>query len=341
MSVNRTEKSASGKAFDLVQGLTPLPASLSGPVVAIGNFDGLHRGHRAVIDQTQNLAARLSAPAAVLTFEPHPRAYFKPDEALFELTPIALKASILAQWNVNGMIVLPFNAEMAATSASDFVENILIKTLGVTGIVVGHDFHFGRGREGSPDALKALGTQNNLPVEIVTPLVVGKDLASSSAIRSALAEGDVGKAARILGYRWLVRGEIIHGEKIGRTLGYPTANIRLSPNCQLKHGIYAVRLAVDGVVHTGVASYGRRPTFDNGAPLLEVFVFDFKGDLYGKTIDVEFCAFLRGERKFDGIDPLIEQMDLDSRNAREALARNPDIPAPSLLPLAPASRSIP
>jgi len=341
MSVNRTEKLASGKAFDLVQGLTPLPASLSGPVVAIGNFDGLHRGHRAVIDQTQNLAARLSAPAAVLTFEPHPRAYFKPDEALFELTPIALKASILAQWNVNGMIVLPFNAEMAATSAPDFVENILIKTLGVTGIVVGHDFHFGRGREGSPDALKALGAQNNLPVEIVTPLVVGKDLVSSSAIRAALTEGDVGKAARLLGYRWLVRGEIIHGEKIGRTLGYPTANIRLSPNCQLKHGIYAVRLAVDGVVHTGVASYGRRPTFDNGAPLLEVFVFDFKGDLYGKTIDVEFCAFLRGERKFDGIDPLIEQMDLDSRNAREALARNPDIPAPSLLPLAPASRSIP
>ena len=147
MSLNRSKNAVSGQTFDLIQGLSELPQTLSGPVVAIGNFDGLHRGHRAVIDQTQNLAARLNAPSAVLTFEPHPRTYFKPHEALFELTPIALKASILAHWSVNGMIVLPFNAEMAATSALDFVENILVNTLGVTGIVVGHDFHFGRGRE--------------------------------------------------------------------------------------------------------------------------------------------------------------------------------------------------
>lgn len=317
-------------AFRLVEGVS---ADLAGAVAAIGNFDGLHLGHRAVLRRAHDLAVSLRSPAVLLTFEPHPRAFFRPEAPVFRLTPASLKRAITQRLGLDGLIEIPFDAGLAATGAGAFVRDVLVGRLGLRGVVVGHDFHFGRGREGSPAFIREEGEKAGLVVEVIPPLMIGDVPVSSSGIRTALEAGDVETAARLTGSRWLVRGIVQHGDKRGRTLGYPTANIRLSTDCRLAHGIYAVRIAIDGVVRDAVASYGRRPTFDDGAPLLEVFVFDFSGSLYDKTVDVEFCAWIRGEEKFDGIDALIAQMDRDSAAARRALARGADVPAPSLLPL--------
>lgn len=309
------------------------PRSLGKPVIAIGNFDGLHRGHRAVIAEAKTLGAALNAPVALLTFEPHPRSFFKPDAPLFRLTPEHIKAVILGRMGVETMIVLPFDATMAAMTATEFAEQILFSSLDVAGIVVGHDFHFGKGREGSPAFVETICKQHARASRIVSPLKDGAEPVSSSAIRAALADGDMQRANALLGYRYLFKSDVRHGEKIGRTLGYPTANLKMPENSVLKHGIYAVRASVDGVVYGGVASYGRRPTFDNGAPLFEAFLFDFAGDLYGKTLAVECLHYLRGEEKFASVDDLVVQMHKDADLARAIVAAPLDTNAPSLLPV--------
>ncbi|WP_425352994.1 bifunctional riboflavin kinase/FAD synthetase [Alsobacter soli] len=307
--------------------------ALRGAVAAIGNFDGVHRGHKAVIARARSMAGRLGRPACVLTFDPHPRAFFGPGESVFSLTPEPVKLALFAREGLQGAIVLPFDGRLAAMSAHEFLAELLVNRLGLAGVVAGYDFHFGHARQGTPTFLQEEGGRLGLAVEIVDPMTLDGGAVSSTAIRAALVQGDVEAAARMLGYRWLARGVVQHGDKRGRTLGFPTANIRLPAGCALRHGIYAVRIAVDGVVRDGVASYGRRPTFDDGAPLLEVFVFDFKGDLYGKTVDVEFVAWIRGELKFDSAEALVARMDQDSAEARTALARPADVPAPSALPL--------
>jgi len=321
------------RAFTVVRSVRRLEGPLAGAVAAIGNFDGIHRGHAGGIGRARSLAERLGRPCAVFTFEPHPRDVFRPDAPVFRLTDEAVKLGLLAESGLDGAVVLPFDRDLAATTAKAFIDDILVGGLGLGGVVVGWDFHFGRGRAGSPAMLRERGEARGLAVEVVEPYGGPDEPVSSTAIRTALAQGDVERAAALLGWRWLVRGTVVHGDKRGRTLGYPTANILLPAAWGLAHGIYAVRMAVDGAVHGGVASFGRRPTFDDGAPRLEVFVFDFAGDLYGKVVDVEFCAFIRGEAKFDGIDALIAQMDRDSTAARVALARAADVPAPSALPL--------
>jgi riboflavin kinase / FMN adenylyltransferase len=319
--------------FTLWRGEGPVPDSLKEPVLVIGNFDGLHRGHRAVIEAGRDIAKKRQRPLAVLTFDPHPRSYFRPSEPVFRLTPEPLKAAILRHWQVDGMMVLTFDAEMAATPAVDFVETILFRRIGASGIAIGHDFHFGKGREGSPAFIAERAGAHQRPATIVEPLALTDDPVSSTAIRQALADGDVPHANRLLGYRYLFQAEVRHGEKIGRTLGFPTANLRLPPENGLKEGIYAVRVEVDGQVYDAVASYGRRPTFDNGAPLFEIWLMDFSGDLYGKTLTVECVKRQRGEIKFDGIEPLIAQMHKDAEEARAILAAPSDPEAPSLLPV--------
>jgi riboflavin kinase/FMN adenylyltransferase len=321
------------RPFLAVDGDRPLPPELSGAVAAIGNFDGLHLGHRAVIEQAEAMARPAGRPAVLLTFEPHPRAFFRPQEPVFRLTPLPLKLAIARRLGLDGAIVMAFGPALAATGAADFVGDVLAGRLGLAGVAVGHDFHFGRGREGSPSFIAERGAALGLDVSVVLPLQVAGHAVSSSAVRAALAAGDVEEAARLLGYRWIARAEVVHGDKRGRTLGYPTANMQLDAACGLKHGIYAVRVSLDGTVHDAVASYGRRPTFDDGAPLLEVFLFGFTGDLYGRVLDVEFCARIRGEEKFDSVEALIARMDQDSREARAALSRGDVVPAPSLLPL--------
>lgn len=317
----------------VIHGADAWPRTIGKPVIAIGNFDGLHRGHRAVIAEAKALAQALNAPTALLTFEPHPRSFFKPDAPLFRLTPEHMKAVILGRMGIDAMIVLPFNAEMAALTATEFAETILFGALDVAGIVVGHDFHFGKGREGSPAFIETICKERGRASRIVSPLKEGTEPVSSSAIRQALSEGDLPLANRLLGYRYLFDSDVRHGEKIGRTLGYPTANLKMPENSVLKHGIYAVRASVDGTVYGGVASYGRRPTFDNGAPLFEAYLFDFSGDLYGKTLAVECLEYLRGEEKFASVDDLVIQMHKDADQARAIVARPQDPSAPSLLPV--------
>jgi riboflavin kinase/FMN adenylyltransferase len=301
-----------------------VPAALKGalqnPVIALGNFDGVHRGHRVVINRAVALAHRLNKPAAALTFEPSPRTFFRPDEPNFRIASARSRLRLFAATELDGAIVLAFNATLASLEAEDFITHLLVERLGISGAVIGFDFHFGRNRKGTPELLKAEGERLGFAVDVVGAVSDAKRRFSSGAVRAALAAGDVSDAADILGYPWFVSGEVIHGEKRGRDLGFPTANLRLEPGCDLRHGIYAVRVDVDGKRYGGVASFGRRPTFDNGAPLLEAFLFDFRGDLYGKIIDVAFIGWIRPEEKFTSIDDLVVQMNEDAQRAKAMLA---------------------
>jgi riboflavin kinase/FMN adenylyltransferase len=294
------------------------------PVVAIGNFDGVHRGHRAVIGTAMERAQAAHRPAAVLTFEPHPRTFFRPDEPSFHLTTEAAKLRLLAATGLDGAVVLTFNAALASLSAEEFVERILVDRLAITGAVIGFNFHFGKARRGTPDFLVAQGAHHGFSVDVVPPFQHQGRRVSSGAVRDALSAGHVTAAAELLGYPFFVTARVEHGDKRGRTLGYPTANLRLGADCGLKHGIYAVRVGLGGAHYDGVASFGRRPTFDNGAVLLEVFLFDYAGDLYGAALDVAFIGWIRPEMKFDNADDLVRRMNQDSSQARHLLARAPD-----------------
>jgi riboflavin kinase / FMN adenylyltransferase len=298
--------------------------ALAGAVVAIGNFDGVHRGHKAVIAAAQQRAAVLGRPAAALTFEPHPRSFFHPGEPLFRLTDATTKLRLLAATGLDGAIVLTFDEALANLSAEDFVKRILVERFAVAGAAIGFNFHFGANRAGSPDFLVAEGKRHGFAVDIVPPLRDRGRPVSSRPIREALAGGRLEAAAELLGYPWFLSGTVIHGDKRGRELGFPTANLKPDPSCGLRHGIYAVRAAVGGRRYDGVASFGRRPMFDAGTVLLEIFLFDFSGDLYGETMDVAFIGFLRDEAKFASAEELIRQMQEDARLAREVLGRAPD-----------------
>jgi len=307
---------------------TALPVDVPrGAVVALGNFDGVHLGHRTVIAAAQKMAKTAGQKAFALSFEPHPRSFFNPAAAHFRLTNEAAKLRLLAGTGLDGAVVLDFNAARAATIAQDFINQELVQRLGVCGISVGDDFHFGKGRSGSPATLAEQGERLGIKVHIQSHVDLSGLPISSSAIRASLAEGRIRDATAMLGGPWFVSGTVIHGEKRGRDLGYPTANIRLDPHVDLKHGIYAVRVGLGGGSDPqrfdGVASYGRRPTFDNGPPLLEVFLFDFNADLYGQTLDVAFIEYLRDELKFDSVPALIRQMDDDSLRARAVLEAAP------------------
>ncbi len=297
----------------------PVPDALRGAVLALGNFDGVHRGHAELARAAVHLARERGTVAAAFTFEPHPRSLFRPQEPVFRLTPPALKAELLAGIGFARSLVLPFDQDIAAIEAAAFVDELLIGRLGAAGLVCGYDFHFGKGRTGSPELLQAHGLAAGIPVMVVPPLSWQGEPVSSTLIRLALEAGDVARAAAFLGRPWLVRGLVLHGDKRGRDLGYPTANMHLARDCRLKYGIYAVRMKIDGIWHDGVASFGSRPTFDDGAPRLETFVFDFKGDLYGRVVDVAFVDWLRGEAKFDTLEALIAQMDADCARARDIL----------------------
>jgi riboflavin kinase / FMN adenylyltransferase len=311
--------------FTVIRDSSPPTATPKGMVVAMGNFDGVHLGHRAVIDASRRMGLAHGRPAFAVTFEPHPRSYFSPNSPQFRLTDESAKLRLLAATGLAGAVVMAFDKHRAETTAQDFIHHDLIERLGISGIAVGYDFHFGKGRVGSPALLVAEAPRLGIEVDVQAHVDIAERPVSSSAIRMALAEGQIEEATAMLGGPWFVTGEVIHGEKRGRDLGYPTANIRLDKNCGLKHGIYAVRVGRGDQRFDGVASFGRRPTFDNGAPLLEVFLFDFKGDLYGNRLDIAFIAFLREELKFDNLDALIRQMDGDSRAARERLAASPGV----------------
>jgi len=300
------------------------PHGLEGAVYAIGNFDGLHLGHRAVIKRTVAMAKDRAAPSAILTFEPHPADFFAARPVVFRLTPAPDKAGICAGLGLDGVVVIRFDASLAAMSADEFVARILVARLGVGAVVVGWDFHFGKGRSGSPATLAEAGRRHGFAVEVVAKVEAGAGEAarvvSSSAIRKALEQGDVAAAVRGLGRNYSVSGQVISGQRLGRTLGVPTANIALEPTNRLAHGIYAVVARVEGGAFPAVASFGTRPTVDDGPPLLEVHLLDFDGDLYGREMQVEFIDRIRDERKFDSIPSLVAEMGRDKERARAILA---------------------
>ena len=301
------------------------PPGLKGAVVALGNFDGLHRGHVGVIERAKTLATRLCRPCAVLTFEPHPADFFAGRSVIFRLTPPLAKAALLKRLGLDGMITLTFDAAFAALPAESFTREVLSQRIGASAVVAGYDFRFGKSRRGDAEFLKSEGERLGFLVEIVERIASDEagslDAVSSTATREALEQGDVRLARRLLGRPYFIEGEVVRGAQRGRALGFPTANVALDASNRLRHGVYAVTLEARETLHWGVASFGKRPTFDDGPPLLEVFVFDFDGDLYGEAVEVAFYDFLRGEEKFASVEALVAQMHADAAAARVALQR--------------------
>jgi len=307
---------------EIVTDWRDLPDRLRGAAVAIGAFDGVHRGHQAVIARARAAAERLGVPLAVVSFDPHPRRWFQPEAAPFRLMTIGQMARALAPLGVDRLYLLPFDAGMAAMSDEAFAREILSEGLGIVHAAVGFDFTYGKGRTGSAEGLRRHGQSLGFDVSVVDRIDDGDGLKlSSSGVREALKAGDMARAAAILGRPFAIEGEVIHGDKRGRTIGVPTANVRMGDYMRPAFGIYATRTRLpDGRVVDGVASLGVRPMYALPEPLLEVWLFDFDGDLYGRTVETELVAFLRGEMNFESLVALKFQIDADAAAARAALS---------------------
>jgi riboflavin kinase/FMN adenylyltransferase len=308
-----------------------LPHTLRGAVIAIGNFDGVHRGHRAVIETTARLARAAEAPLGVLTFEPHPRSVLAPPGPPFRLTPLRIKAAALGELGVEWLYVLRFDRALAAKPPERFVREVLLEGIGARHLVVGADFAFGKGRSGTPALLEALARPAGVGVTLIAPQGEAGHRFSSSKARAHVVAGEVGAAAAILGRWFELDGRIATGDRRGRQLGFPTANLPLGGVLHPVAGVYALFAGVNGAGgvawHEAVGNLGRRPTFGGTEERLEVHLFDFAGDLYGRRVCFRFVEQLRPERKFDGIEALKAQIELDCRQARAILARQlPDGP---------------
>jgi riboflavin kinase/FMN adenylyltransferase len=301
------------------EGYKNVPPQIRGGVVAIGNFDGVHKGHQALIGEAVKAAREKDLRAGVMIFEPHPREFFHPEESHFRLTPLKQKLAVFEKMGLDFVVVVPFDAALAKLEHFEFVDDVLAQGLDVRHVVVGYDFYYGRQRRGSPESMILAGIEYDFDVTVVPPVAEGGEVFSSTAIRLKLAQGDVAGAAAELGRRWRVRGRVIGGAKRGTGMGYPTANVPMPKGTELGHGIYAVRAHVGGAVHDAAAYLGTRPTFDDGMPVLEVFLLDFDGDLYGQEMEVEFIAFIREDRKFDSAEALVQQMDVDVAKVRDVL----------------------
>jgi riboflavin kinase / FMN adenylyltransferase len=290
-----------------------------GCALAIGNFDGVHRGHQALLAMVKADAGRRGVASGVMIFDPHPREFFLPHLPHFRLTSRAQKLRLFERCGLNLAVVLPFDAALAALSPEAFISDILVRALGVGHVVIGYDFNFGKARAGSPETMRDAGQRLGFGVTVVQPVNDGVGAYSSSAIRAKLAAGDVAAAALALGHRWRIDGTVVGGAKRGTGLGFPTANITVPAGCGLAHGIYAVRVHVNGETHLGAAYWGSRPQFDNGQAILEVFLLDFDGNLYGQELSVEFVDFIRPDGKFEGLEALKVQMQADCDAARRVL----------------------
>lgn len=298
----------------------PIPEDLRGAIIALGNFDGFHLGHQAVVGRAVQRGAHERRPVIVATFDPHPVRHFRPDTPPFRLTSLDQRERMFAQAGADAMLVFRFGDELAGTTAEDFIGTLLAQQIGATGVVTGEDFTFGKGRGGNVALLRDLGEGHGILAETVEPVLLGETRISSGQIREALQAGDPGTATRLLSRPLAIEGEVIHGDKRGRELGWPTANLELGNYLRPKYGIYAVRVHLDDdSEHAGVASIGVRPTFDPPRELLEAVLFDFDGDLYGRTIEVALHHYLRPEMKFDSVEALKAQMDKDAEEARRLL----------------------
>ncbi|MEL6875807.1 MAG: bifunctional riboflavin kinase/FAD synthetase [Pseudomonadota bacterium] len=298
-----------------------IEGDLRGAIIALGNFDGFHLGHQAVAQVALDWAKSEGRPAIIATFDPHPVRHFQPDAPPFRLTTLNQRERLFEEAGAAAMLVFEFGAALAGTTAEDFVAKLLVERFGAFGIVTGEDFTFGKDRGGNVEVMRTVGAPLGLTTKIVGPVSDGDAVVSSSRIRDALKAGDCTTANSLLTRPFAIEGTVIHGDKNGRKLGYPTANIDMGHYLRPKYGIYAVRGRLpDGRVVNGAANLGIRPTFDPPKELLEPYFFDFAEDLYGQTVEVELHHFLRGEQKFDGLDALKAQMEQDCNRARELLA---------------------
>jgi len=326
-----------------------VPGPLRGAVTAVGNFDGVHLGHRALIGEAARIARAAGRPLAVLSFEPHPREFFHrlhnheggqppAEPESFRLTPLRMKARLLADLGVDAFFAVPFDAAMAARDADVFVRDVLVDGLGVCALVVGEDFVFGKGRGGNLETLRRAGAAHGFRVTAFhTVLAAGGQKISSTRIRDALRHGHPLEAAKLLGRHWAVEARVEHGDGRGRTMGFPTANMHLGHCLAPAFGIYAVRATIfdndqaadgeSGERHDGVASFGVRPMYAVQTPLMETHLFDFDGDLYGRHLSVELVDYIRPEMRFSGLPALIAQIADDCQGARALLARHPRAPA--------------
>lgn len=313
-----------------------LPADAKGSVVVIGNFDGVHLGHQVVIREAAAVARELKAPLAVLSFEPHPRAVFRPDDPPFRLTPFRIRARQLEALGIDIHVCLHFDLDFARRSADWFAQTVLAEGLGARHVAIGYDFCFGHNRQGNAETLLGYGRRHGFGVTVVTQASdESGGVYSSSRIRQLLKDGKPREAALLLGRPWEIEGRVEHGDKRGRQLNYPTANVMLNDYLRPAYGVYAVRAAVDEgpvsgggadsaadagpIWYDGVANLGIRPMWQTDEPMLEAHLFDFSGDLYGRHLRVELVEYLRGEMKFDDIGALVRQMDRDSAEARKRL----------------------
>jgi riboflavin kinase/FMN adenylyltransferase len=307
--------------MERLDGGSAVPAPFRGGIVALGNFDGFHKGHQAVVGRAVARARAEGRPALVATFDPHPMRFFRPDSPWFRLTTMDQRARLFAAAGVDAMYVFHFDADFAAAAPEAFVTDWLAGRLGAAGVVTGEDFTFGRNRGGDVRLLAKLGQADGFTAEAVPPVTEDGLPVSSSRIREALRAGDCETATRLLTRPLTIEGVVEHGDKRGRTVGYPTANLALDRYLRPRFGIYAVRGRLeDGRMLDGAANLGIRPTFQPPKELLEPFFFDFSGDLYGQTIAVELISFLRPEAKFDTVEALVAQMDVDCAEARRRLA---------------------
>jgi riboflavin kinase/FMN adenylyltransferase len=311
-----------------------VPETLKGAVVAIGNFDGVHRGHQALIAEARAEAEDRRSPLAVLAFEPHPQEFFCPSPNSIRLTPLRMKARLVSELGVDALFALPFDAAMAARGAQDFVQDVLIEGLGASAVVVGPDFEFGKGRAGNITTLRHMGEMEGFAVtcfDMITDSSSSGDgtaKISSTRIREALRAARPEEAASLLGRWWAIEARVEHGDKRGRTMGFPTANMHLGHCLAPAFGVYAVRVTLmdnEKPVsrHDGVANFGIRPMYQTEVPLMEAHLFDFDGDLYGKHLMVELIAYIRPEAKFEGLEALIVQIGQDAQKARQLLALAP------------------
>ena len=299
----------------------PLPEALRGSIVALGNFDGFHLGHQAVVNRAIALGFHERRSVIVATFDPHPVRFFKPDVPPFRLTSLDPRERLFAHAGADAMLVFRFDAELASMDADAFVAEILARRLGVAGVVTGDDFSFGKGRTGDVDLLRKLGEQYGVRAEAVAQVMIDGERVSSGRIREALAAGDPGTATHLLTRPFAVEAVVERGDGRGHALGFPTANVSLGRYQRPAYGIYAVRIRLDdNSEHSGVASFGVRPTFEEGEEYLETFIFDWEGDLYDRTIEIGLIAYLRPEAKFDSVEALVEQMRKDEAEARRLLA---------------------
>ena len=298
-----------------------IPDTLRGSILALGNFDGFHLGHQAVVSRAVSRAFHERRPVIVATFDPHPVRFFKPDVPPFRLTTLDQRETLFAHAGADAMLVFEFGAELASMDAVEFVAKVLSDRIGAAGVITGDDFSFGKGRTGDAALLAKVGAEHGIAAEAVLQVVLDGERISSGRIREALVAGDTGTATRMLSRDYAIEGVVERGDARGRELGYPTANLRLGDYQRPKYGIYAVRLTLeDKSEHPGVASLGVRPTFEPAKELLEAHLFDFDGDLYGQKIEIALHAYIREEKRFDGIEPLIAQMREDEAEARHLLA---------------------